>query len=30
MWSNLLEQLGMSPRSPKTPYELALCPMVRD
>lgn len=29
MWSDLLEQLGMSPRA-KTPYELALCPMVRE
>lgn len=29
MWSELLERLGMSPRR-KTPYELALCPMVRD
>lgn len=29
LWSDLLEQLGMSPRRSKTPYELALCPMVR-
>jgi hypothetical protein len=29
IWSNLLEHLGMSPRS-KTPYELALCPMIRE
>jgi hypothetical protein len=29
LWSNLLEKLGMSPRS-KTPYEIVLCPMVRE
>lgn len=29
MWSNLLEQLGLSPRG-KGPYEVALCPVTRD
>lgn len=29
LWSNLLEQLGMSPRG-KGPYELALCPIVKN
>lgn len=28
-WSNLLEQLGLSPRG-KGPYEVALCPVTRD
>ncbi len=26
LWSDLLEQLGMSPRGKKGPYDLALCP----
>jgi hypothetical protein len=30
LWSNLLEQLGMSPRGSKTPYEILLCPMVKE
>jgi hypothetical protein len=30
MWSDLLEQLGLNPRGTKTPYELAICPPVRD
>ncbi|MEA2465477.1 MAG: hypothetical protein QOJ98_3224 [Acidobacteriota bacterium] len=29
LWSELLEQLGMSPRG-KGPYELALCPIVKN
>lgn len=28
-WSNLLEQLGLSPRG-KGPYEVALCPITKD
>lgn len=29
MWSDLLEQLNLSPRG-KAPYDLSLCPIVRD
>jgi hypothetical protein len=29
LWSNLLEQLNLSPRG-KAPYDLSLCPIVRD
>lgn len=29
MWSNLLEQLNLSPRG-KTPYDLALCPITKE
>jgi hypothetical protein len=29
LWSDLLEQLGMSPRG-KGPYDLAICPIIRD
>lgn len=29
LWSNLLEQLGLSPRG-KSPYEVALCPVTKD
>ncbi len=29
LWSNLLEQLDLSPRG-KAPYDMALCPMIRD
>jgi hypothetical protein len=29
LWSDLLELLGMSPRG-KGPYDLALCPIVKD
>jgi len=29
LWSNLLEQLNLSPRG-KTPYDLAICPITKD